>query len=67
MPRKPTVFEAFKRLSNDYDVVTKEMVMSESGASSQHFDDMTRIYKKEGLVYSPKWGQYKTPREINKR
>lgn len=57
-----TIFEAFHKLEKEYDVVTREMVMSESGASGQHFDDMERIYKKAGFVYSPKHHQYKVAR-----
>ena len=58
--RKPTIWEATKQLTKEYDVVTRDMIMDESGTKSkQHFNDVMRLYKKKGDIYSAKQGQYK--------
>jgi len=58
--QKPTILEATQELNRDYDVVTKEMIMDRAGVKDEnHFDSMMAILKMEGVVYSPKHGQYK--------
>ncbi len=66
MDKARTLLHIIKQLQNEYDAVTKEQIIAEaktSGIEEDEIDELIAILKKNGDVYSPRSGLYKTPEE----
>ncbi|MCD4740798.1 AAA family ATPase, partial [archaeon] len=64
MDRARAVLHIVRRLCDENDVVTHEMVLDEakeSGINTMDIDEMISMLKKNGDLYSPRHGQYKLP------
>jgi hypothetical protein len=53
---------AVRELCEEYDVVTKEMIMERAGATPAEFEERMSTLKRAGTVYCPKYNQHKVAR-----
>ncbi len=63
MDKVRSLYSVIKALTKEYDVVTKDMIADEAksaGIDPKEVDSLIVILKKNGDVYSPKHGQFKT-------
>lgn len=63
MDKVRSLYSIIRTLTKEYDVVTKDMIIDEAknaGIEPKVIDSLLAILKKNGDVYSPKHGQFKT-------
>ena len=63
MDKVRSLHSIVKKLTTEYDVVTKDMIVEDAklaGIEPKDIDSLITLLKKNGDVYSPKHGQYKT-------
>jgi replicative DNA helicase Mcm len=66
MDRLRSLFNVVRKLSEENDAVTHEMIVEEAKATGMRVDDIDSLLselKKNGDIYSPRHGQYKIPEE----
>ncbi|MCK4327335.1 MAG: minichromosome maintenance protein MCM [Candidatus Diapherotrites archaeon] len=63
MDKVRSLESVIKNLTKEYDVVTKDMIVEEAknaGLDVKDIDSLLAILKKDGYVYEPKHGQYRS-------